>query len=307
MGVLTLHMNRTSLGVVLLVILVVFAGCAGLPGGGPSTDAPPTPREGTPTLDEGTPRGGTPTLDEGTPREDLPTLSEGELPAGVTRDGIANATLVTRRNAEVLVETGYVSDLQIDATLSFQGQTRNTTLLQRETVTKGASSFLFQSAQLQAGQTARSTVWSNGSIALLRSVQGNQTQYRRIAPERITSQLAAQQVLADYIGTGDYTISEVSREDGRTLITLTADEYVTQTRAELPAPENVSRFESTVVIDSDGRIHNATISLAVERSRSQRFAFALRYKLTKLGDVRVDRPEWVQEALAQTAANESTS
>lgn len=294
---------------VLAAVLIVTAGCAGVPNGGSQTpvDTPASQGESsTPTTDTATPHQGSPAP--------AATVAERDLPPGVTHDGITNAPALTKTNAGVLAETGYIAELRIDVTRAMSDQPRNVSLQQnvslrqREVVAKGASRFLFLS-QTQGRDRTRVTVWSNGSTTLLRSVQGNRTRYRRIDPGRITSELAAQQILASYLGAGDYTIAGVSRKNGRRLVSLAADDYVRPPGEELPPPENVTRFTSRVVADSEGRIHEMDALLVAERSRGGRTlqtTVTIRYDLVKTGDVRVDRPVWVGHALARVAAN-STS
>lgn len=280
-------MSRTPRLVVLAAALIVLAGCNGLTGGDqPSPDTTP---EMTPTETTATER----------------PLAAEEFPPGFERSGITNPAALTATNAETLVETGYVSELRITSTLRSQSQTRNVSFRRRERVTKNASSFLFHAEQSQDGQQTQATAWSNGSTTLLRLEQGEQTRYTDIDPDQITSQFAAQQLLAGYLGMGNYSIAAVNRTNGQTRLTLTADQYVNRTREEFPAPVNVSQFSSTVVVDLDGRIHTVTIQLIAERTDNRTLTVAFQYELVQTSDVQIDRPEWVSDARTPTSGIQS--
>lgn len=281
-------MIRTPVHVTLVALLVVLAGCNGFTGG----DQPPPGNTPAPAP--------TPTPTETTPTE-RPLTAE-ELPPGLERSGIENATALTATNVDRLVETGYVAELQLTATLNSQGQTRNLSFHRRDTVTNNASNFLLHAERTQDGEQERATVWSNGSTTLLRTEAEGRTRYQHVDvdPRQITSQLAARELLAGYFAAGNYSITDVNRTSDQPRVTLTADRYVTQSREQLPAPANVSQFSSTIVVDLDGHIHSVTIRYVAERAERGTLTVAIQYELVQLSDVQVDRPGWVSEALTET-------
>lgn len=273
---------------VAVAVLVVLSGCAG----GVGSDADPLGTSRAATDATATPGASTAAASAN-------AVAEEDLPPGVTSDGISNATALSRTSRRGLVEAGYVAGFRLESRVRMGGRTRNLSLAQREVVEPGAASYLFQVQRRTGGEQSRMDAWSNGSTSLLRQERSGNVSYRSIDGERLRSQFGAGQLITQYVGAGDYELTEVNRTANGTLLTLRATEYVRRPTAQMPAPENVTSFRGIAVVDGQGRLRYLDARMAYAGPNDGSAVLRIRFRVRELGAVRVDRPAWIGKALSR--------
>ncbi|MFC7046399.1 hypothetical protein ACFQH6_14175 [Halobacteriaceae archaeon GCM10025711] len=198
-------------------------------------------------------------------------------------------------------ETGHEYRLSLNMTV--EEAVQDATLVSNNTknvrVTGGLTEYRVRS-ETQGTIRGTTTVeerdeWSNGSVRLLRTTQGDRTTYARLSPlgqegraER-ESRLTEWLTLRDALAAGNFTVAEVSADGSR--ITLTAEEPA-------PGTQNVSRFTGTVVVDDDGRIRRLTTRKVGTLEDGRAIAVDTRYRLLETSVDGVERPDWFEQAMA---------
>lgn len=271
---------------VAVAVLVVLSGCAG----GVGSDDP--------LGSAGSTTNATAAAGASTSPASASAVADRDLPPGVTSDGISNATALAQTSRRGLVESGYVAGFRLRSQVQMGGRTRNLSLAQREVVGPGAARYLFQVQRRTGGAESRMDAWSNGSTSLLRQERGGNVSYRSIDGERLRGQFGAGQLITQYVGAGDYELTEVNRTANGTFLTLRATEYVKRPTAQMPAPENVTSFRGIAVVDGQGRLRYLDARMAYAGPNDGSAVLRIRFRVRELGAVRVDRPAWVGKALS---------
>lgn len=222
---------------------------------------------------------------------------------GVSADGLQNASELTAANREALLSSGYVAQVRLDATMTRGERSRNFSLAQREAVEPSATEFVYQTVRQVSSTRSRMAVWSNQSTAVLRNQRSNQTNYQRVQRSRIVKQLTGQQLFAQYVAAGNYTLANTTTTDNETVYVFRSDEYAQQTAKAMPSVENVSSYQSRFAVDSAGRIQYMDVTMRYSGPRGGTAEMQIRYVLQKTGDVSVRKPGWVDEALSSSGSN----
>ncbi|MFC7155629.1 hypothetical protein ACFQPA_09180 [Halomarina halobia] len=229
---------------------------------------------------------------------DSSALSSEESPPGVVDGRLDNETALLAAHAAALNETGFETLVTANGTrpVTFGGerQVLNVSRSQRTVVAAGGTPYEYHTVNREAG--SRFDAWANGSTHYLRGDVGGQTYYRTGRPHAVAS-LAFVDLLGPRIAAADYAVASVNRTDDRTLVTLRA-EGTTNATAVFPAnATDPSGYRSTLVVDGEGRIHRfeASGTYAVDGRDT---SFRLVFDLVRIGDVTVERPEWVAEMSA---------
>ncbi|PSQ25925.1 hypothetical protein BRD03_12665 [Halobacteriales archaeon QS_9_68_17] len=260
-------MRTKTIAIGLVVAMVALAGCGGVLGGGDG--------------------GGDETLANDTVGNGTAANGSGgaAYPAGVSGSGVEDAAALTAAHNESLSGAAY--ELNVTQRQRIEQSGQNVTSAAERTVrTDGEGTFFVDATTARVNQT----VWGNESTAVSRVESGNDTTYQRIDPAPLRQQLSGHTLLRGYLEGGNYTVESTS--DGR--VTLTADEWEGSDAVPLDA-ENVSAYESTVVVSEDGRVQEMTVDIESTREEAS-MAIGVEFRLDDDGDVTVERPGWVDEA-----------
>lgn len=267
-------MDRTALASVALVVLVALTGCSGLFGGGtPTPAAEPTV---TPTA--------TPTATPGGPFAGV------TFPEGTSKDAIDNGSALLTSHDRALAQQDYEISYNID--LRQGGQP----LLQQAVGTKSSlDSKRAYSIVSEPGRLAE--VYRNETTFAAREFQNNSTTYdyrplnASFASEH--RRLAGTETIGIVLRNANFSADAViTRRDGTTFVRYTLDE------AKVNESANVTVATGTVVVSESGVVYNA--ELRIEGTiQGQRYLVDVSYQLVNIGNVEVDRPEWVPVAAEQ--------
>lgn len=278
---------RETLAPLVVCLLVVLAGCGGVLGGSP-TESP----SGTDT----TPGDGTTTTTM-TPGD----VNESALPPGVTADGIENVSALLAAHTESLRSSGFIASATSEQVLKGQMQQSQRTELHTR-ATAG-----FRDVRTTANVTnprgaQNSTYWGNASQLVRRVQQGNQTQFTPVpASVNNTAFVTLASNYRGFLGIGDYQVSNVNQSGEGTRVRLVATSVGNGTGA--ITPENVSAFESRVVLDGDGTIRSISLDMNVSAG-ARTVEYTLQGSVEYVGQVSVEKPSWAEEAFAQTTQAE---
>lgn len=287
----------------LLVALVALAGCTGV------TDQTTTATTAEPTTPPTT------DVDAASTTTDAPTTTgtpldpaSADLPPGVTAAGVENASQLLAAHRDALAASGF--RFRLEANTSFgAGEVSHRT--GNGTVSEGLAPLRLQSRTRRSadGQTLQreTDTWANESVALTRYHTDARTRYaqrsvvngttgtdatsaRTVSLARLATQSHIVQLA---LRAGEYEVAGVEIRDGTTLTTLRATAVSGQSSV-----ENVSEYESTLVVDERGRVHRLDMTLLGD-STHLRYDFELTY----FGDVTVEYPSWTERALATVNAH----
>jgi hypothetical protein len=101
--------------------------------------------------------------------------------------------------------------------------------------------------------------------------------------------------LAGYLESGDFSVTSV---DGDRVI-LTADGVDEDAAAETGLSGNVTSYDATAVVDSEGRLRSLEANVT-SRTDSGESTIEIDYEMTEVGVETVERPAWVDDAIADT-------
>ena len=264
-------------GVLVLVAAMVLAGCA-LPFGA-DDDTTPTPE---PTLSP------TPTP---TPEPDDP------YPPGVSETALENSTELLTAHVETITESGYEATAEVNTTAERGGFLIGVESFARTTVEENASAYNEQRQALGGPVEQSQSFWSNSSTEYIRTQENDQVTYEE-NETRHQGVLAGRPLIDPFVEGGNFTVQEVNETADPAETTLVADEIEDEEALEEGLPSGVQEIEwmnAEMIVDEDGRILSLEVEVGVIMAGENRI-HAVDYALVEVGDVEVERPDWVDEA-----------
>lgn len=261
-------MDRGVAVAVGLAVLVALSGCASFFGGGSA--------DGTPTPDPGPGDG------EGDPFADV------TFPDGTSVDGIDDRAALLAGHRTAINESSYEVSYSVDIR---QGGTAvaSRTVGTRSNLSERRSYSLVS----EPGRVAEA--YRNETTFVTREFRGNDSQYTVQELDRSYpaehARIAGTETIDLVVRNANFTAEAVlEHRDGSTYIQYALEE------ARVNASANVSFATGSIVVDQSGVVHSA--SLRVEgTNQGARYLVDMQYRLVGLGNVPVDRPDWVDEAV----------
>lgn len=263
-------MNR--LPTLLVVALVLLAGCSSFTDG-PSTDSPtPSP---TPTA--------TPTPDAG-----------GELAPGITDDGIVNPVALMSAHQRELLADGFVVNQTVVTT--YDGAVGNRLLIR---TTAGPGGELASQNAISTGAdfngtqiVTRNDIWFNTTTRVSKRVEAGETTYqvreRFTPPESLVWFGSVQRDIQ--FAADEYEVTNVERRDGVRFVSLS----VTQDRV---GNDGVDDAVGTLLVDERGVIHRAEMNVSYDAGT----VYSTTYTVSEFGDVEPTPPAWLDAVPASAA------
>lgn len=295
-------MGRTAL-VVLVVVVLSTTGCLVAfdastdPGDGPST---PTPAAGTEpesmsAADTGERSAAVPTSTAAEGRPMRVSSSETVFPPGTSEEGIENATVLLNAHTNTLVRTGFVVSSSANATVRETGMLIDGTTRGGARVAANGTAYRAYRVDAAGPFQRRSEGWYGGTIERHRRVTEVGRVHESDRERRSAGELAGRPLLAPHLEAGEFEVTAVERSDTGTLLTFAANGFDDESTLSKGLPEGtaaVRSYDATAVVDSEGRIRSFTAT--VEYTIGDRNAtHHLEYRIERIDDVDVDRPEWV--------------
>ena len=221
-------------------------------------------------------------------------LSDAERPPGVEDGSLADAGELLDAHTASLNETGFESNMVVNGTVrqKYGGEVQNRNVSRRQQLLMEAGGTPYQYRTWNEGTGVRFDVWANETTQFTRVSQGGTAQYRTGRPAPPSS-LTGEGLMAGVLQTNEYEVVGAERTDGTTLVTLRAEGPPSNaTRAITRNVENVTSYRSTLVVDSQGRVHRLTVD-ATYVIGGEEATYHLGYELLKTGDIATQQPQWV--------------
>jgi hypothetical protein len=262
-------MQRSPIAVVALAVLLVTAGCNGPALGGDG--------------------GGDPADSE----------AANSVP-GVENGQVTNATALLAAHDRALVESGFETDVRVNATVVQQDQVVEVQRRQQTVVEPGRSEFQYRTVNGQNSSFVQFDHWGNESVWVVRGRLGDTTRYQVRDQQVPTERLTGTALLRNYINVSNATAVNVSEEGDLTLVTFETT-TLPRSRDGLPANgSDVRDYRARFVVDTEGRVHGLVVEGTYDL-RGEARTFDVTYNLQRLDSPTVERPDWVGAALANSS------
>lgn len=272
-------MTRT---VVVVVLLILLAGCTGLVDDG----ATATPASDSPTA---TPGG------ESSTETPEPTPDDG-YPPGVSEAGLENVTALVGAHDDAVTETGFRSELVM--TVGYADDSIPPVTLTHEAAVSADGYPYLYSATNEGGLSLNSVevTWANESVEVTNRTTDSgfgdsETHYEMADPEPMEFD-GTVRGLQEFVVFGEFDL--VEETDDRLILRAT-------TVAEAGLDENVTSYEGELVVDRQGRIREATLDFVLADEDGD-LAMTVEYELD-VGDVEIEKPDWVETAIYEASAH----
>ena len=273
---------------VLVVALVVLAGCSG----GPATSTTPAAD----TSDETT----TPSTGGDGDDRNRVTVPSNLRPPGASARGIANPRTLLRAHANAL------ANLSTESTIAYTSLAPNATgSVEYEVVRTASGEYVSSRRSVGNGTPVGEDVYAAGDAVTIRSVEANDTSYRYAkGPTRTAFQyrqpsdpLPSVSLLYFSLSSG-MKATDFTTVNGQKTVRYDAtginDTRFQQFRGALGVPNGtVEDFSFTAYVSPNGVVQDAEATLDVETGAGETESFTLDHRVDSYGDASVSRPSWV--------------
>lgn len=271
------------IGVFLLVLAIVLAGCGGT-GGNPTATTNPSTDPATTTA----------ALSTDTPTQTTTaSIAIDELPPGVTADGLTDVDAFLTATEETQLQDGYAGTLVI----SNSGAVDSTVEIRGEYGADGTYS-IARTTKTALGDDS-TALWSNGSRTFLKQSVGGDPVYSAVDAGYYRSQTGLFAVLSNYVRFGDFVLNGTVDHEGEEVLRLSASRARPDaaTPPSFPTADQITNFNGTLLVDQSGKILKANVSYRARTETPGEYQTVnLSYRPTAGTVGSVPRPNWVSTA-----------
>lgn len=221
---------------------------------------------------------------------------EEDLPDGITKDGVQDAGAAANDHRESLSDSSYT--LEFRAVREVEGGSGDP-LEVEQTVRADGDGTILTRIERRGSSPYTMSIWTNESLAVRQVERNGETSYQRVDARGIREGATGSTTIAEVLSAGEFEPTDVTTEDGRQLVVLTATEP-SGDAADTLGVESVSSLSGTVKVDREGRVHSLDVEFKFTDTRGNRITQTLSQDLVDVGSTSVDRPAWVPEAIRQT-------
>ena len=240
--------------------------------------------------------------------------SADDLPPGVNETGLEDPSELVDAHQAALNESGFAFEFQANVTVGPASQRT----VQCGTVEAGLSPLVVESTSerdLGDGPTTIGTdLWANRTITAVRYDDGDHTRVRQFnrsgeelgVPDEtwahlpradLDSQVTNAWLLELALNAGEFELDRVENRDGERVAVLRATEATAAT--------NLTDLNATVVVDTEGRVHDISLTAAYEGDEADT-SIHYEFELTQIGNVTVERPGWADAVLPDETTEDGT-
>lgn len=284
-------MHRRLLVAAWCALLVVSAGCSGLPGG----NAPPTTEPATteqPTAAPSTTTA-TPTATGGTPG------AAEQLAPGLTANGVTDALALANAHRDVLTGNSFVQRTSVERTNGTERSSRRSTL-RYANQSRWLWSVSASGVPLALGATSGTVVsYADGERVAYRLETGGEVVYnvRRISGRADAPPVPPKQVLRESVYARDFLYTLFANADVTVEDTQGSTHRLTGTAEELVIDQQAAtNAEFTANVTEDGLVRTLDLTYQQGNTSVER---SLTVELAE--DDPVERPDWYERAVNQTS------
>lgn len=236
-------------------------------------------------------------LFEEPPPANVEDVSDDDLPDGITKREVENASASADDHESTLEDQSYTVELRgTKRVTGSDGETRTTNRTVRLRADGNGNMLL---TVIRRGDPPfERLAWTNGSVAVAKVTSRDRTEFQRMDPGRIEQGATGSTTVEQLLRVGDFEPTNVTTVDGRRLIVLTANDSTREARATLGA-QRVKSFSGTAQVDGDGRFYYLRIEVTYVDREGDTVTWTVTQRLTDVGSTTVERPEWVPQAIEE--------
>lgn len=221
------------------------------------------------------------------------TLDDISFPDGANDESVENGSALAAAHTSALSETGYA--VEVSALLSSGQESENSTYVVRRDAETGE---LYQRVVRESGGNEQrrfayanetATYQKRGADSPSYQVNGDTT-----SDDQATNNVV--NVVETLVPAGNWTDPSVVSMDGQTLVEYDLDGVSSD--AQFFQPDTVTNASGSLLVDQQGVVHRVTLNVTQERDGTTSET-DIDYRVTKLGDVAVEKPDWVSTAAAE--------
>lgn len=220
---------------------------------------------------------------------------EEHLPDGITKDGVTDAGAAAQEHRDALSDVSYT--LELTAVREVEGASGEPVEVTQQLRNDGDGTIL-TTIDRRGSAPYSLSIWTNESMAVRQVNRNGETSYSRPDASDIRQGATGSGTIREVLAAGVFEPTEV-KDDGEWRVVLTAEEPTTDA-AEALGVESVSEFSGTVEIDAEGRVRAMEVEMTFTDTRGNRITQTLTQRVTDVGSTTVERPDWFDEAVAQT-------
>jgi flagellin FlaA/flagellin FlaB len=221
------------------------------------------------------------------------TLDDLSLPDGTSEEAVENGSALAAAHTSALSETGYT--VEVTALLSSGQESENSTYVVRRDTETGE---LYQRVvQESGGDEQRRFAYANATATYEK--RGTDSPSYDVNRDTTSDDQATNNVVnavETLVPAGNWTDPSVVSVDGQTLVEY--DFAGIPSDAEFFQPETVTNASGSLLVDQQGVVHRVTLNVTQERDGTVSET-DIDYRVAELGDVSVEKPDWVSTAAAQ--------
>lgn len=257
-------MGRNILAVVAVASLLILAGCSGSSGGGTMSPA----------------GGETGTTDPG-------GAAVGQ-PVGTSESGIENASALVETTGQRLAETDYAVTFVFRQ--ESESQQSNVTQRIRSSLDEERRRYVFD------GNTEANVAFVADGTRYIRATSDGETTTnsqelnRPFADVHAVEMLDGAESLGGILRSGTFERTGTVERDGRTLVRFDLTEFEGTAES-----TTVVEANATVLVGAEGVVYSAARHVVLEGDETT-VRFDQVFRIEALGDVSIERPEWVDQA-----------
>lgn len=274
--------RRSVVVSLVLVALVALAGCAS----GPLNDASDATGTDASTA---------------TTAATTASLEDISFPDGASEDAVENGTALAAAHTDVVTDGGYA--LELTAARSGPETSVNSTYVVRR---GGDTGDLYQrTVRNSGGGTQQAVVFANESA--IYEKRGTDSPSYEVDTSRSSDDHYANNIVEAHetlVLAGEWTDPNVVSKDGQTLVEYDLDSVTAET--DLVDPETVTDASGSLVVDQRGVVQRVTVNVT-EETEGTTAESHYEYRVTALGDVTVEQPDWVSDATEQQGPSGPTN
>lgn len=218
------------------------------------------------------------------------------LPDGASGEAVENGTALANAHADQLADRGY--EVEVSATYASGSEAGNVSFVVRRDAQTGE---LYQRSIRMSGDSEQRTVaYANESATYQK--QGTEDPSYHVTTDQTSDDEAVNAVVraaGDLVRLGNWSDPRVVSVDGATLVEY--DLTGVSSDVEFVETDSVTNASGSLLVDEAGVVHSVTVDLTRAPNASTSDA-RYEYRVTALGDVAVQQPDWVSEAASQHEA-----
>jgi hypothetical protein len=286
-------MDRRVHLVVLFAVVVALAGCSGgTPGAGTTTAETDAATSAAGTDGEQVTSAGSGS--EAALQTGEAAIQTFSYPDGATPDGITDLDTLLEAHSAALAGDSFTMNGSVVLSISSAGESDTTPVNYNIQYDAADEEVLTTVGGLTAGTL---TAYTDGSAKYYRIESESGTEYGSASPDEIVvdgapEEETGEELLRSLLQRGNFTATGVLTRNGTDLVRYN----LTTVQEDVEFDVGERTYDGYLLVDSDGVIHEADLSMSAEGTDSFAFTYDAHIGFTDIGTTTVEEPSWVGQA-----------